>query len=174
MAEEILDWYDKIYGIKFVSLRYFNAAGADYGIGEKHENETHLIPNAINSALEKKCLTVFGNNYPTKDGTAIRDYIHITDLSEAHLLSFNYLKNTEKSNIFNLGSNNGKSVKEIIDLVKQVTNRDIEIKIKDRRKNEPAILVADYRKAKKILKWKPKRDIEEIIRSAYKWHKSQL
>ena len=123
-------------------------------------------------ALEKsKCFTIFGNDYPTKDGTAIRDYIHITDLSKAHLLSFNYLKNNNKSEIFNLGSGKGKSVKEIIAIAEQVAGNKIVIKIKKRRRGDPAILIADYSKAKKILKWNPQKSIKEIITDAYNWHK---
>ncbi|NCF74928.1 MAG: UDP-glucose 4-epimerase GalE [Xanthomonadaceae bacterium] len=175
IIEEMLDWYDRIYNIKFVSLRYFNAAGADYGVGEKRKNETHLIPLAIKTALkEKEYLTVFGNNYPTKDGTAIRDYVHITDISKAHLLSFNYLKKNEKSQIINLGSGLGKSVSEIVDLVKKINNSDFKIRIENRRSGDPIVLVANYFKAKKILGWEPERDIKEIIKSAYDWHKSQL
>ena len=175
ITEEILKWYDKIYNIKFVSLRYFNVAGADYGVGEKRKNETHLIPLLLKVALGKlKHFTLFGNDYPTRDGTAIRDYIHITDLSKAHLLSFDYLKNNNKSEVFNLGSNNGKSVKEIIDLVKQITNKDFKIKFKDRRKGDSAILIADHSKAREILKWQPLKNIKEIIKSAYEWHKKEL
>lgn len=174
-AEELLEWYDKIYGIKFISLRYFNAAGADYGTGELHKNETHLIPLLLKTALGKsKYFTLFGDNYSTNDGTAIRDFIHITDLSEAHLLSFFYLKNNDKSDVFNLGSNSGKSVKEIINLVKKITNKDFKIKIEDRRKDDPAVLVADHSKAKKMLKWSPRKNIKEIIKSAYEWHKKEL
>ncbi len=175
MTEEILNWYDKIYNIKFISLRYFNAAGADYNIGENHKNETHLIPLVIKTALgQNKYLKIFGDNYQTKDGTAIRDYIHITDLSEAHLLSFNYLKNNNESEIFNLGSNSGNSVKEIINLIKQISNKKIKTKIYPKREGDLAILIADCSRATKLLKWKPKKSIKEIIISAYNWHKNQL
>lgn len=175
VTEEILNWYDKIYSIKFVALRYFNAAGADYNIGEKRKNETHLIPLLLKTALGKsEYFTIFGNDYPTRDGTAIRDYIHITDLSEAHLLAFDYLKNNNNSEVFNLGSNNGKSVKEIISLVKQITNKNFKIKLENRRKGDPAVLVADYFKAEKILKWKPRKNIKKIVKNAYEWHKKEL
>lgn len=171
IAEEIFDWYDKIYGIKFVSLRYFNAAGADYSIGEKRKNETHLIPLIIKAALSGEKLAIFGNDYLTKDGTAIRDYIHITDLSKAHLLSFNYLKDGSKSEVFNFGSGAGKSVKEIIKIAEQITGSKVAIKIKKRREGDPAVLIADYSKARKILGWNPQKSIKEIIADAYNWHK---
>ncbi len=172
--EELLEWYDKIYGIKFVSLRYFNAAGADYGIGEKHKNETHLIPTAIEAALKKKCLTIFGNDYPTKDGTAIRDYIYVTDLSRAHLLAFRYLEANKKSGVFNIGSGRGNSVKEIVNLVEQISNREIRTRIESRRKGDPPILTADYSKAERILGWSPQKSTKEIIKSAYEWHKKEI
>ncbi|MCK5084580.1 MAG: UDP-glucose 4-epimerase GalE [Candidatus Pacebacteria bacterium] len=172
IAEEILSWYDKIYGIRFVSLRYFNAAGDDYGIGEKRKNETHLIPLLFKAALgSSEYFTIFGNDYPTKDGTAVRDYVHVTDLSKAHLLSFNYLEDGNKSEVFNLGSGVGKSVKEIVKIVEQITGNKIAIKIEERRKGDPAILIADYSKARKVLKWNPQKNIKEIITDVYGWYK---
>jgi UDP-glucose 4-epimerase len=172
--EKMLDWFDKIYGLKSVRLRYFNAAGADPSgeIGELHNPETHLIPIVLQAALgERPFISVFGNDYDTRDGTCVRDYIHVNDLAKAHILALDYLSSENKSNFFNLGNGNGYTVKEVIEVAKKVTNIDIPVKIADRRPGDPAILVASSDKIKNILGWKPEFDsIETIISTAWKWH----
>lgn len=170
MFEKILQWYWKIYKIRSVRLRYFNAAGAAYGIGESHKPETHLIPLIIKAALRKNgSVNIFGTNYPTKDGTCIRDYVHVLDLGNAHLKALEYF---DKSNLgtdyFNIATGKGASVKQIIDLVKKYKNfRVIETK---RRDGDPAVLIADPTKANKILGWKNKYGIKRIIKDAWEWH----
>ena len=172
--ERMLDWFDKIYSVKSVRLRYFNAAGADPSgiIGELHDPETHLIPIVLQAALgEREYISIFGDDYDTKDGTCVRDYIHVNDLAKAHILALEYLKSENKSNFFNLGNGNGYSVKEIIDVAKEVTNIDIPVKMASRRAGDPAILIASSEKIKKILGWKPRfYDIKTIISTAWKWH----
>lgn len=172
--EKMLDWFDKIYGLKSVRLRYFNAAGADPSgeIGELHNPETHLIPIVLQAALgERPFISIFGNDYDTRDGTCVRDYIHVNDLAKAHILALDYLSSENKSNFFNLGNGNGYTVKEVIEVAKKVTNIDIPVKIADRRPGDPAILVASSDKIKNILGWKPEFDsIETIISTAWKWH----
>jgi UDP-glucose 4-epimerase len=171
MLEKIIDWYSKIYGMKYVSFRYFNAAGADYGVGEKHEPETHLIPLLLQTANgRKKDFSIFGTDYPTKDGTCIRDYIHVTDLCQAHLKALEYLNNKNKaSEVFNLGTTKGKSVKEIISLVKKITRKNFKIKQTERRPGDTPLLTADNSKAFKILGWKPEKSLKDIITSAWQW-----
>ncbi|CDI48921.1 UDP-glucose 4-epimerase GalE [Clostridium tetani] len=175
-VEKILKWCDKAYGLKYTVLRYFNAAGAyDTGkIGEDHRPETHLIPIIIEVALGKRDkIQVFGNDYNTKDGTCIRDYVHVMDLAEAHLLAMNKLKNGGKSRIYNLGNGEGFSVKEVIDMVKKVTGRKIKLEVVDRRKGDPKVLIASSKKAKTQLDWHPKyNSLEKIIETAWKWHKN--
>ncbi len=174
VIEKMLDWFDKIYGLKSVRLRYFNAAGADPSgeIGELHNPETHLIPIVLQAALgERPFISIFGNDYDTRDGTCVRDYIHVNDLAKAHILALDYLSSENTSNFFNLGNGNGYTVKEVIEVAKKVTNIDIPVKIADRRSGDPAILVASSNKIKNILGWKPEfDDIETIISTAWKWH----
>lgn len=174
MIEKILKDYGSAYRLKSVCLRYFNAAGADQDgvIGERHEPETHLIPLAIEAALKNKTMKIFGNDYPTPDGTCIRDYIHVTDLSEAHVLALKYLDTAEKNyNYFNLGNGKGFSVKEIIKAVEDVSSKKVNAEVYPRRAGDPAVLVSDSEKAAKYLQWKPQiTDIKEIIRTAYNWH----
>jgi len=173
-VEKMLDWYDKIYCIKNVKLRYFNAAGADPSgeIGEYHKTETHLIPNILQAALgEKEHISIYGNDYDTKDGTCVRDYIHINDLADAHLLALNYLIDGNDSNFFNLGNGCGHSVKEIIDVARTVTGRNIKVINGVKRPGDPATLIATSQKAKELLGWKPKlNDINTIVETAWNWH----
>jgi UDP-glucose 4-epimerase len=169
--ESILKWYDEIYGIRYVSLRYFNAAGADFGIGEWHEPETHLIPLTLKAVLDKDyTLSVFGTDYDTPDGTCIRDYVHVTDLADAHLKALDYLKAGSRSEVFNLGSQRGISVKEIISIVEDITGNKVIYKTSGRRVGDPPVLVASSAKAGSVLCWSAKRDIRDIIKSAYSWH----
>lgn len=175
IIEEILQDFDQAYNIKSVSLRYFNAAGADLQgeLGEIHEPETHLIPIALQTALfQREKMTVFGNDFPTTDGSAIRDYIHVEDLASAHLLALKYLIKENKSDVFHLGSGSGISVFEILKEIESITKLSINYQIASSRKGEPAMLVADSSKAKKILQWKATHsDVKTIVESAYLWHK---
>ena len=172
MIEKIMDDYDKAYGLRSVRLRYFNVAGADSKnrIGEWHDPETHLIPNILKSSFrEGKTFTMFGNDYDTKDGTCVRDYINVEDLAQAHLLALEYLNNGGKTNYFNLGTKDGNSVKEVFDTCEEVLNKKISIEIKGRREGDPASLIADNSKAKEILKWNPTKDLKTNIQMAYNW-----
>lgn len=172
--EKMLYWFDKAYGLKYTVLRYFNVAGADESatIGEMHNPETHLIPVILKSILENKTIKVFGNDYPTEDGTCIRDYIHVTDLANAHILALENLKKTMTSQIYNLGNNTGFSVMEILNTAQKVTGKKINYEIAPRRIGDPAILIASSEKAKKELGWQPKfYQPEQIISSAWNWHK---
>lgn len=174
--EKMMKWVSAANGINYVSLRYFNVAGAldDGSIGEDHSPETHLIPLILQVPLKKReFITVFGDDYPTKDGTCIRDYIHVIDLANAHIKAVNYLRAGNKSNIFNLGNGTGFSVKEMIDATKVVTNEDIKIVLGERRAGDPAVLIASSEKANKILNWTPEyTDIKDIINTAWGWHKN--
>ena len=176
MIEKIMDDYDKAYGLKSVRLRYFNVAGADSKsrIGEWHDPETHLIPNILKSTFNNgKTFQMFGNDYDTKDGTCVRDYINVEDLAQAHLLALKYLDNGGETNYFNLGTNDGNTVKEVFSACEKVTEKTIPVEIKPRRAGDPASLVADNRKAKEILKWLPEHLLEESIKTAYKWEKNK-
>ncbi|MED3563249.1 UDP-glucose 4-epimerase GalE [Bacillus xiapuensis] len=172
--EKMMSWCEKAFELKFVSLRYFNVAGAreDGQIGEDHNPETHLIPVVLEAALGKRpAVTVFGEDYDTKDGTCVRDYIHVEDLIAAHLLALKYLKNGGESNVFNLGSSQGFSVKEIIETAKEVTGIDLPVVMGERRSGDPSTLIASSEKAKQVLGWNPSRtSIREIIRDAWNWH----
>jgi len=173
MIETMLKDFDTAYGLKYVALRYFNAAGAHLSgeIGESHNPETHLIPLVLYTALQKReKLFVYGNDYDTQDGTCIRDYIHVMDLADAHLKALEYLNANNESTIINLGTGKGNSVLEIIKKSEQITKRKIPYEITSRREGDPAILVADNKKAKEVLGWSPKFSIEEIIESAWRWH----
>jgi UDP-glucose 4-epimerase len=175
MIEEILNDYQRAYGIHFISLRYFNAAGADpeAELGEMHDPETHLIPNVLLSLLDpQRKLDIFGTDFPTKDGTAIRDYIHVTDLAEAHVLAFKYLMNHHQSEFINLGTNQGYSVREILRRTEHNTGKKISYTEKPRRKGDVAVLVASKEKAQNLLGWELKySDIDTIIQTAWAWHK---
>ena len=173
MVEQILRDYDFAYGVKSISLRYFNAAGADLSgdIGELHIPETHLIPLVIEAALQKKILTVFGNDYETQDGTCIRDYIHVSDIARAHVLALERLENQQTSDTFNLGSETGKSVFEVITCAEDVLGLPVPIAIQARRDGDPPILVADASKARKVLGWNSESsDLVRIFESAHKWY----
>ena len=176
MIEKIMDDYDKAYDLKSVRLRYFNVAGADSKsrIGEWHDPETHLIPNILKSTFNNgKTFQMFGDDYDTKDGTCVRDYINVEDLAQAHLLALKYLDNGGETNYFNLGTNDGNTVKEVFSACEKVTEKTIPVEIKPRRAGDPASLVADNRKAKEILKWLPEHLLEESIKTAYQWEKNK-
>jgi UDP-glucose 4-epimerase len=176
MVERILADYSRAYGLKYVALRYFNAAGADPdgGIGEAHNPETHLIPLVLDVALNRShSIKVYGSDYDTPDGTCIRDYIHVTDLASAHLHALEYLFNGGKSDVFNLGNGNGFSVCEVIEMARSVTGKDIKVEIAARREGDPAILVGSANKAHEVLKWKPQYpELSDIITTAWRWHKT--
>ena len=175
MIEQILKDYEQAYGIKHVILRYFNAAGADPDseIGEFHEPETHLIPLAIQTALgQHPHLKIFGTDYPTHDGTAIRDYIHVTDLADAHIRSLETLLESNRSFNLNLGNGKGYSVKEVISAVQEVSNKSVPIMETERRLGDPPILIADATKAFEMLGWECKHpDLKKIVESAFVWHR---
>lgn len=172
--EKILRWYDQAFGIKHICLRYFNAAGADPAgdIGEDHGPETHLIPLVIQTALGiRESIKVFGNDYPTPDGTCIRDYIHVNDLADAHILALKALAVGQASTAYNLGTGGGYSVLQVIRTVEQVAKRPVNIVSADRRPGDPAVLVASSQKIQAELGWTPKyASLQEIISSAWKWH----
>ncbi len=174
MIEQILKDFDSAYGLKHVALRYFNAAGADMEgeIGEDHYPEAHLIPLTIFSALDRRTnLEIYGTDYPTKDGTAIRDYIHVADLAKAHVLSLGFLMKEKQSENFNLGTGQGHSVTEIVDAVKEVSGNKVPVKEGPRRPGDPPVLVAQAKKAKTVLGWTPEYiDIKTVVASAWRWH----
>ena len=175
MIENIMDDYDKAYGLKSVRLRYFNVAGADYltRVGEWHNPETHLIPNILKSTFSGgKTFEMYGQDYDTKDGTCVRDYINVEDLADAHVLALKYLENGGITNFFNLGTQEGNSVKEVFAACESVTEKNIPVKEMPRRDGDPAILVADNKKAKELLNWSPKRTLELSIQTAYDWEKT--
>ncbi|QDJ24691.1 UDP-glucose 4-epimerase GalE [Pediococcus pentosaceus] len=173
MMEKIIKWADQAYGIKFVALRYFNVAGAypDGSIGEDHGPETHLTPIILQVALGKRDqLQIFGDDYHTPDGTNVRDYVHVLDLADAHILAIDYLKAGNDSDIFNLGSSTGFSVKEMVEAAREATGEAIPAKIAIRRPGDPDSLIAASQKARKILKWNPQYDdVKEIIKTAWNW-----
>ena len=174
MMEKMMAWADKAYGIKFVALRYFNVAGAapDGTIGEDHGPETHLVPIILQVAQGKrKELSIFGDDYNTPDGTNVRDYVHVMDLADAHILAIKYLEAGNKSNAFNLGSSTGFSNKQMLEAAREVTGKPIPAKMAPRRPGDPDSLVAASDKARTILGWKPKYDdVHDIIATAWKWH----
>jgi len=173
MVEQALDWYSKIHGLHFAALRYFNACGALNGRGEAHQPESHLIPLVLRVPLgEREAAQIYGTDYPTPDGTCIRDYVHIADLASAHLLALDGLKGRDRL-IYNLGSGNGYSVREVIETARQITGHLIPIHELPRRPGDSARLVASPEKIKRELGWKPEHDnLYEIISSAWEWHKS--
>ena len=176
MVEQILDDYQNAYGLTSISLRYFNAAGADPDgeIGEDHNPETHLIPIILQTALGKRDkITVFGDDYSTEDGTCIRDYIHVTDLSQAHLLALERLMNNQPGGRYNLGNGNGNSVKQVVDTAREITGEKIPSKYAERRPGDPAILIGSSEKAIKELGWRPEfADLKSILETAWRWHKN--
>jgi UDP-glucose 4-epimerase len=174
--EKMFKWTGMAHGLRYVSLRYFNACGAHRSgqIGEAHNPETHLIPLILQvpNGL-REFISIYGDDYNTKDGTCVRDYIHVTDLAQAHILAMDYLMKGNESNIFNLGNGVGFTVKEVIDAARKVTKHPINAKVTERRAGDPAVLVASSDKAKAILGWRPDHaDLEEIIESAWNWHKN--
>ncbi len=176
MIEQMLKWISAAEDINYVALRYFNASGAslDLDIGERHEPETHLIPLAIEATLQGKPFYIFGDDYNTADGTCIRDFIHVMDLADAHIKALEYLEREKKSNVFNLGTGNGYSVKEIIQKIEEISGKRCEAVIKDRRPGDPDALVSSPQKAFDLLNWSPKySDIDTVISSALNWHKKE-
>ena len=173
-VEKILRWFENAYGIRYCALRYFNVAGAlpDGSIGEDHRPETHLIPIVLEAAAGKRpSVTVYGTDYPTPDGTCIRDYVHVCDLVDGHLKALDYLRAGGASAAFNLGIGKGFSVREIIDAAKRVTKRDIPVVLGQRRAGDPAVLIASGQKAMSVLGWKPcYTNVEAIIADAWRWH----
>jgi len=175
--EKVLRWYDEIYGIKYINLRYFNAAGAslDGQLGEDHNPETHIIPNAINAVLNNSEFELYGNNYNTKDGTTIRDYIHVEDLAIAHIMAIDKLNRTNKSDSFNLGTGVGYSNQQVLDMVRKISGVDFRIKVTPRRPGDPPEIYADNSKAEKELGFTPKySDLNTIVKTAWNWHKRQF
>lgn len=172
--EKMFKWISKAHNLRYVSLRYFNACGAHPNgkIGEAHNPETHLIPLVLQVPNGKReYISVFGNDYDTKDGTCVRDYIHVNDLAQAHILAMEYLSKGGESNIFNLGNGVGFTVKEVIETARKVTNHTIPIREEERRTGDPSVLIASSEKARKVLGWKPQyADLETIISTAWKWH----
>jgi len=177
-VEKMLQNFDRAYGLKYVSLRYFNAAGADPDgeLGELHEPETHLIPNILLFLLGKKeRFEIYGDDFPTPDGTAIRDYIHVTDLARAHILALERLLEIKKSEVFNLGIKKGYSVLEVVKEVEKVTGKRVEYTIKPRREGDVPVLIASEERARKELNWKPQySDLKTIIQTAWHWHRKQV
>ena len=172
--EKMFKWISKAHNLRYVSLRYFNACGAHPNgkIGEAHNPETHLIPLVLQVPNGKReYISVFGNDYDTKDGTCVRDYIHVNDLAQAHILAMEYLSKGGESNIFNLGNGVGFTVKEVIETARKVTNHTIPIREEERRAGDPSVLIASSEKAREVLGWKPQyADLETIISTAWKWH----
>ena len=174
IMERMLEDYDAAYGLKFISIRYFNAAGAaaDGSIGEDHPGESHLIPNIIKKALKGEEIEIFGNDYKTPDGTNVRDYIHVLDLTEAHSAAMQKLLDGAESAFYNAGIGKGFSNKEVIDMVKQVTGLEMKIKYSDRRAGDADALYASIDKIKNDFSWQPKYGLKEIVETAYLWHKN--
>lgn len=174
--EKMMKWTDVAHGLRYVALRYFNACGADESgeIGEAHSPETHLIPLILQVPNnQRESVSIFGTDYDTKDGTCVRDYIHVTDLAQAHILAVKYLANGGASDVFNLGNGVGFTVKEVIETARKVTGHPIPAVESPRRGGDPAKLIASSEKAKKVLGWNPVHaSLEEIIASAWKWHKA--
>ncbi|WP_026370892.1 UDP-glucose 4-epimerase GalE [Kallotenue papyrolyticum] len=173
MVEQMLHWFDICHGLRYASLRYFNAAGAwpDASMGEDWRITLNLIPLVMKAALGViPRVQVFGTDYPTPDGTAIRDYIHVLDLADAHVRALEYIVREDRSAIFNLGTGQGSSVQEVIDMARRVSGVDIPVEYTARRKGDPVAIYADNRKARQLLGWQPQYGLEEIIRHAWQWH----
>jgi UDP-glucose 4-epimerase len=176
MVERILQDYDRAYGLKFISLRYFNASGADPdgGLGECHDPETHLIPNILRALSGRQdALDIYGDDFPTPDGTAVRDYIHVSDLAAAHVLALQRLRSAPKSEFINLGTNRGYSVREVVAAAEQLTGRKVPVRMMPRREGDVPVLLASKEKAERVLGWTPRTsDLETIIETARRWHES--
>lgn len=176
LVEQMLKWYQKIYGINYVALRYFNAAGAslDGSLGEQHDPETHIIPNVIKAALSGDKFTLFGDNYDTPDGTCVRDYIHVLDLVEAHILALKKIQKNNGGFFYNVGTGKGYSNKEVVDKVKEISGKDIVIEMAERRPGDAGQLIADASKIQHELGFSPKHsDLATIVSSAWKFHSKQ-
>ncbi|MEO6456863.1 MAG: UDP-glucose 4-epimerase GalE [Chloroflexia bacterium] len=173
MFERMLRWFDEVHGIRFVSLRYFNAAGASEKYGEVHDPETHLIPIVLQVALgQRPSIQIAGDDYPTSDGTAVRDYVHVEDLADAHILALKWLSTGGESRIFNLGNGLGFSVKEVIETARKVTGHEIPTQVGPRRAGDPPTLVASSEEITKTLGWKPNYPaLDQIIQTAWDWHR---
>lgn len=175
MVEAMLAWFERAHGLRWVSLRYFNAAGADPlgRTGERHDPETHLIPSVLLAAAGRRdAVEIFGTDWPTPDGTCIRDFVHVSDLAEAHRLALEHLAAGGPSDVFNLGSGRGWSVREVVETCRRVTGRDFPVRIGPRRPGDPAMLVASNEKARRILGWKPRfLSLEEMVKTAWEWHR---
>ncbi len=170
--ERMLASYARAYALRYVALRYFNAAGAEPGLGERHEPESHLIPIALEAALGRRPpVAVFGDDYPTPDGTCIRDYVHVADLADAHLAALEHLAAGGESGAFNLGTGEGHSVREVIETCRAVTGRPVPVVAAERRAGDPAVLVANPRRAAEVLGWRAERSsLERIVRDAWNYH----
>jgi UDP-glucose 4-epimerase len=175
LVEQMLRWMNVSHGLRYASLRYFNVAGAIEGYGEAHEPESHLIPLILDVALGRRAnIKIFGKDYPTKDGTCVRDYIHVRDLAEAHLLALGALSEANSKLIYNIGNGQGFTVLEVIDSVRRVTGKPITVEECPRRPGDPAVLVASSEKIKAELGWKPKfAQLDQIIASAWEWHQKR-
>ena len=174
MIEKIMDDYDRAYNLKSIRLRYFNVAGAnsEAKIGEWHETETHLIPNILKSVFEKdKTFKIFGDDYNTPDGTCIRDYVNVEDLAKAHKYALLYLNKENKTDYFNIGTQEGDSVKKVFSICREILKKEIPLEIAPKREGDPAILYANSKKAKEILNWKGEKNLKDSIKSAYEWEK---
>jgi UDP-glucose 4-epimerase len=171
LVEHILSWFNQIHGFRYASLRYFNVAGAIEGYGEQHEPESHLIPLILDAAMgRRESIRIYGKDYPTHDGTCVRDYIHVSDLADAHLLALQGLEKTSKL-ICNIGNGKGFTVREVIDSVQRVTGKPVKVEDFPRRPGDPAVLVASSEKIMKELGWAPKfTELDQIIGSAWAWH----
>jgi UDP-glucose 4-epimerase len=174
MVEQMLGWFNRIHGLRYASLRYFNVAGAIEGYGEAHEPESHLIPLVLDVALgRRKSIKIFGEDYPTRDGTCVRDYIHVQDLADAHLLALAALEKRDRV-IYNIGNGQGFTVREVIESVRRVTGRAIAVEECARRAGDPAVLVAGSEKIKRELGWKPKfAELDTIVASAWEWQQKR-
>ncbi len=174
LVEHMLRWFNQLHGFRYASLRYFNVAGAVEGYGEAHEPESHLIPLILDVALGRRDqIKIFGTDYPTKDGTCVRDYIHVGDLAQAHLLALHALDHTSRM-IYNIGNGHGFTVREVVDSVKRVTGRPIPVEEQPRRPGDPAVLVASSEKIQKELGWAPQHSqLDDIVASAWTWHQQR-
>lgn len=170
MFEKVLKWYERSYGLRYVAVRYFNAAGSTERVGEDHHPESHLLPRLLNSILDPaEPFTIYGNDYPTSDGTCVRDYVHVSDIAQAHILAMQALREGV-SGVFNIGSGTGYSVKEVVQTVEHVTGTPLPIRIGPRRLGDPAVLVASNEKMCRELQWRPKcSSLREIVESAWRW-----
>jgi UDP-glucose-4-epimerase GalE len=172
--ESILAWYHRIHGIRSISLRYFNAAGAAFGIGERHSPETHLIPLLIQTAMgSNPVFTILGDDYDTPDGTCVRDFIHVADLADAHLEALRYLYDRDVCEVINLGSGQGYSVRQLLTMIERLSGGSIPTRVAPRRPGDPAVLVAGNGKAGKLLHWKPQRSLAQMLESAWHWHRRE-